>query len=68
MILTNLTALIAVTTIRPAPFQNRRSKTQPRDDYRQKTGVAYAVALFYGSLLVENTPPDGNMILPRPQI
>ena len=34
-----------------APFQNRRSKIQPRDDYLQKTGAAYAAALFCGSLL-----------------
>ena len=32
MILANLTALIAVTAIRAMPSQNRRSKTQRKDD------------------------------------
>jgi hypothetical protein len=51
MILANLTALIAVTAIRAMPSQNRRSKIQRKNDYLQRTGPAYAAALFYGSLL-----------------
>jgi hypothetical protein len=53
IILKNLTTLIAVTAIRAALFQNRLSKNQPRGDYLQKIEAAYAVALFYGSLLAE---------------
>jgi hypothetical protein len=50
MILANLTALIAVTAIREAPSQNRRSDKQPKGKHLQRTG-AYTAALFYGSLL-----------------
>lgn len=53
IILANLMALIAVTAIRAAPFQNRQSKNEPGDEYLQETGAAYATALFYGSLLTE---------------
>ena len=53
MILSNLTALIAVTAIREAPSQNRLSKNQQKDDHLQKTRAAYTAARVYGSLFAK---------------